>query len=180
MAKPSTFIALLRGINVGGRNKLPMADLRDLVAGLGFDDVRTCIQSGNVVFRGFGERRDRLAGSIAGAIEAAQGFRPGVLVLTSEELHAAIEANPYTEADADPKSVHLFFLEARPSEPDLEAAARLATTEESFSLADRVFYLHAPGGIGRSRLAARAERILGVRATARNWRTVLALARLAA
>ncbi len=168
----ATWIALLRGINVGGRNILPMKELvRDLES-LGLEDVRTYIQSGNAVFRAAGEEPSGLGEKIAATIEKRHGFRPQVLLLAAGELQDAIAANPFPEAEAEPKSLHLSFLAAPPPAPDLEALRAVKSPTERFHLTDRVFYLHAPDGIGRSKLAAKVEKRLGVPITARNWRTV--------
>lgn len=171
-----TRIALLRGVNVGGRS-LPMAELREDLAGLGLEDVRTYIQSGNVVFRDPDRTDDGAsAARIADAIEDRHGFRPRVLVLSVDRFRAALEANPFPEAEAAPRTLHLFFLaEEAPREVDLGALEALSTDTERFHLGDRVFYMHAPDGFGRSKLAANAESLLGVPATARNWRTVARL-----
>ncbi|MDX1623603.1 MAG: DUF1697 domain-containing protein [Gemmatimonadota bacterium] len=174
-APSSTWILLLRGINVGGRNRLGMDDLKEILTSLGLENIRTWIQSGNVVFESGGEVSPDLADEIAEAIEEDHGFRPRVLLLSAEELEEAIEANPFPEAESEPKRLHLFFLESVPEEPDLEELAEAKAPTERYHLTDRVFYLHAPEGIGRSKLAGNAERYLGVRATARNWRTVQAV-----
>jgi len=168
----ATWIALLRGINVGGKNKLPMAALRADLAGLGFEDVRTYIQSGNVVFRSKARSGAKLAASIEDAIETSHGFRPAVLVLTADELRAAMEANPFPEGTAEPKTLHLNFLTAPARDADVELMEDLRSDTERFRLTDAVLYVHAPDGIGRSKLAAKVERCLGVSATGRNWRTV--------
>jgi uncharacterized protein (DUF1697 family) len=172
-------VALLRGINVGGRRSLPMAELVRGLQSLGLHGVRTYVQSGNAVFRSNTTSTTGLAGKIEAVIQETRGFRPQVLVLRPEELNAAIEANPFPEAADDPKTLHLFFLSEPPVAPDLSNLASSKSATERFHLDRRVLYLHAPGGIGRSKLAARVERCLGVPATARNWRTVLELARLA-
>lgn len=174
-----TRIALLRGVNVGGRS-LPMAELREDLAALGFEDVRTYIQSGNVVFRD-PDPADAAATAarIADAIENRHEFRPRVLVLSADRFRAALDTNPFPDAEAAPRTLHLFFLaeEAR-DEADLEALEALSTDTERFHLGDRVFYLHAPDGFGRSKLAAKAESLLGVPATARNWRTASRLRKM--
>lgn len=175
----STWIALFRGINVGGHNKLPMAALRAELESLGLKDVRTYIQSGNVAFQASGQGDGALEDEIAARIEATHGFRPRVLVLDAQDLRSAMDANPFPEADAEPKTVHLYFLAGRPSDPNLEALEDLRSTSERFELADRVLYLHTPKGYGTSRLASSIERHLGVEATARNWRTVLKLREMA-
>ncbi len=158
---------------MGGHSKLPMAELRDILTALGARNVSTYIQSGNAVFRG------RLAADqIAGAIEVAHGFRPQVIVLTRDALNAAIAANPFRGAEATPRALHLFFLTA-PAAQDVGALDAIKAADENWRLKGQVFYLHAPSGIGRSKLAERAERILGVAVTARNWNTVAKLADLA-
>lgn len=167
-------IALLRGINVGGR-RLLMADLRQELEELGLKDVRTYIQTGNALFRTTGDEPAELADAIGGAIEEGHGFRPRVLVLDPAELRRAVDENPFPGAEAEPKRLHLYFLAAEPTDVDVRALEEAASDTERFHLGDRVFYLHAPDGIGRSKLAATAERHLGVPTTARNWRTVTKL-----
>jgi uncharacterized protein (DUF1697 family) len=166
-----THIALLRGINVGGSGKLPMADLRALLTELGAQDVQTYIQSGNAVFRHRAGART-LTPKIRKAIAAAHGFEPTTLLITAEELQSFADANPFPEAVAEPKTLHLFLLEQVPTSPDLELLTELATPDERFELRGRGFYLHAPSGMARSKLAAQAEKHLGTPTTARNWRTV--------
>lgn len=167
-----TYIALLRGINVGGNNVLPMKDLVTTLESAGARDVATYIQSGNAVFRSEEQDAALLAEGIRAAIGERHGFEPRVLVLGSEEMEEAVRSNPFPEAEAEPKTLHLYFLAASPERPDLDALEGIKGDRERFVLGDRVFYLHAPDGIGRSRLAANAEKLLGVPATARNWRTV--------
>ena len=168
----NTYIALLRGINVGGRNILPMKALAALLEALGCQNVKTYIQSGNVVFQSEEEDTARLASAISAAVTEHYGFEPHVLLLALEELEKAMTLNPFPEAEAEPKTLHLNFLAATPPNPDLEALATLKKENEGFQLIGNVFYLYAPDGIGRSKLAANAERLLGVAMTGRNWRTV--------
>ena len=175
----ATWIALFRGINVSGKNLLPMAELRGELEGLGFEDVRTYIQSGNVVFRSGARSAKPLAQAIAEAVEASHGFRAPVLVLSARELETARKKNPFPKV-AEDRFLHFFFLFEKPRRPDMDKLAALATKTEELRLIDRVFYLHAPDGIGRSKLAARAEKLLGVEATGRNLRTVRKLAEMAA
>lgn len=167
-----TWIALLRGINVGGKNILPMKELVQDLESLDLRDIQTYIQSGNVVFRSLSDVSPTLGAQIATRIEDRHGFRPRVLILSADQLKSAIDSNPYPEAEAEPKTLHLFFLGSVPAAPDIEALAEARSPSERFHLTDRVFYLHAPEGIGRSKVVARAEKLLGVAATARNWRTV--------
>jgi uncharacterized protein (DUF1697 family) len=176
----TTLIALLRGINVGGSNKLPMKDLSALLTEMGLRGVQTYIQSGNAVFRCDVKNKTALAAKISTAIEAQHGFAPQVLLLDAVELQQAIADNPYPEAVADPKSLSLLFLAEMPQHPNLKALEALKTNSERFKLAGKVFYMHAPEGFGRSKLAAQAEKLLGVAASARNWNTVCKLAEMAA
>ena len=166
-------IALLRGVNVGGRNSLPMAGLRGLLADLGAEDVSTYIQSGNAVFRGGPD-----ADSISHAVEARFGFRPRCVVLAASDLAQAIAENPFPEAEATPKALHLFFL-AGPATVDPAALDTAKSAAERWRLRGRVFYLHSPLGLARSKLAEGIDRRLGTAATGRNWNTVLRLAEMA-
>ena len=167
-----TYITLLRGINVGGHNKLPMKELRTLLTNLGLQNVQTYIASGNVVFQAEVRDTAELATKISAAINGQFGFEPRILILTEEEMVAAVQANPYPEAEPEPKTLHLYFLADDPKTPNLDALTTLRKENERFQLIGRVFYLHAPDGIGRSKIAEKAERHLGVPTTARNWRTV--------
>ena len=168
----STWILLLRGINVGGKNRLRMKALVEILRALGLEQVQTYIQSGNVVFQSSETIPPTLEADLAATIEQRHGFRPRVLLLRAERLKQAMAANPFPEAEADPKTLHLFFLASAPAAPDLASLAEAASTSERFHLGEQVFYLHAPDGIGRSKLAATVEKSLGVTATARNWRTL--------
>lgn len=175
----TAWVALFRGINVGGKNILPMAELRAELEELGLGDVATYIQSGNVVFGSGARSAAKLQETIEAAVQRSHGFRPPVLVLAAKELSQALRKNPFPGV-SQPKALHFFFLFARPRRPDLAALAELATPTEELRLVDRVLYLHAPDGIGRSKLATRVEKHLGVPATARNLRTVQKLAEMMA
>ena len=167
-----SYIALFRGINVGGKNILPMKNVRMLLENLGAHGVKTYIQSGNAVFRHETENASQLSKRIRGAILESHGFEPRVLLLESVEMENAIASNPFPEAESEPKSLHFYFLVSVPENPDWEMLESLKQDNERFQLIDKVFYLCAPAGIGRSKLAARVEKALGVAATARNWRSV--------
>lgn len=175
----NVYIALVRGINVGGAHMLPMKDLKLLFEQLGCAGVQTYIQSGNVVFRTADANAGRLAKRVTAAVAEARGFEPRVLVLTRGEFERAAAGNPFREADDSPQSVHLFFLAEPAKSADVQSLNALKSATERFVLKGRVLYLHTPDGLGTSKLAARAERLLGVAATARNWRTVTALVELA-
>jgi uncharacterized protein (DUF1697 family) len=173
------FIALIRGINLVGRNKLPMASLRSLLEQDGCVDVRTYIQSGNAIFRTRLSDPARVAKRLSAAIAKCHGFEPRTLVLTIDELDKAAAGNPFPQADADPRSVHVFFLAETPAQPDLKKLDAVKTASERYALKGRAFYLHTPDGFGTSKLAERVEKALGVAATARNWRTVTTLIEMA-
>ncbi|MBL0174151.1 MAG: DUF1697 domain-containing protein [Ignavibacteria bacterium] len=171
----TTCIALLRGINVGGKHSLPMKTLAAILEDLGAKSVRTYIQSGNAVFHFAEKNTSKLAKLLAEEIHKRQGFEPAVLILTREALVKAMAANPFPEAEADATGLHLGFLASVPKSPNLEKLESLRGASERFQLLGSVFYLHAPDGVGRSKLAAASEKLLGVPMTDRNWRTVYAL-----
>jgi uncharacterized protein (DUF1697 family) len=167
-----TYVALFRGINVGGNNVLPMKDLVALLENIGSQNVTTYIQSGNAVLQNREEDASLLSSKIRAAIKKSHGFEPQVLLLEPKEIERAVESNPFPEAESEPKTLHVHFLASRPKNPDLGALDSIKSDRERFALRDRFFYLHAPDGIGRSKLAANAEKLLGVALTGRNWRTV--------
>jgi len=174
-----TWIVLFRGINVGGKNIIPMAELRALFEDLGFKQVKSYIQSGNVICQSLEPDPVLLRQTIGDAVHARFGVQLPIIILSQSALKAAFEANPFPEADADTKSLHLYFLSAEPAQPDLAAMTKRQTGSEYFRLIGSVFYLYAPEGIGRSKLAAQAEKLLGVDATARNGRSVNKILELA-
>ena len=167
-----TYIALLRGINVGGRNSLPMKALAALLEDLGCMNIKTYIQSGNVVLQSAKRSVAQLSEAISTEINERHNFKPLILILQAQDLQRAVAMNPFPDAESDPKSLHLGFLGALASNPDLKKLQRLKADSEQFQLTGKVFYLHAPDGVGRSQLAANAEKSIGVSMTSRNWRTV--------
>ena len=175
----TTYIALFRGINVGGNNLLLMKDLVAALESLGCQDVATYIQSGNAVFQSKETDISLLSDRIKAAIKESHGFEPMVLLLGSEELERTIHSNPFPEAESEPRTLHVYFLASSPRHPDLDGLREIRGDRERFALDDGVFYLHAPEGIGRSKLAANAEKLLGIPTTARNWRTVRKLMEMA-
>lgn len=169
-------VLLVRGINVGGRKTVRMADLRALVETLGARDVETYVQSGNVVCAaGDGPA---LAGRLEKALARTAGVRVRVLARGGADLARLVEECPFAQVD-DPRRLHVAFLAAVPAPGGVSRLAARAEGGEELILAGEDAYLHLPAGIGRSKLAASLERDLGVVATVRNWRTVTALARLA-
>jgi uncharacterized protein (DUF1697 family) len=176
-----THVLLLRGVNVGGHNRVPMADLRALLAALGCEDVTTYLQSGNAVCRSTAVP-GRLASDLEAALAAELGVTVRVLVRTAAEVAAAVAANPLEASTDDPKRLHVLFLETAPDGGRVDAlvaeAADLAPERLGVSGAEA--YLFTPAGYHDARLTgAFVERRLGRVGTARNWRTVLALADLA-
>jgi uncharacterized protein (DUF1697 family) len=158
---------------------LPMKELKATLEETGCVDVHTYIQSGNVVFRTAMSDAARLAKRLAATISTSHGFEPRVFLLTRGELERVAASNPFRQADENPKSVHVFFLAELPNKPDLKPLEAIKIQNERFELKGRIFYLYTPDGFGTSKLAARAERLLGVEATARNWRTVTTLLEMA-
>ena len=174
----TTWVLLLRGINVGGAGKLPMPALKAILERLGCADVATYIQSGNAVFRSDRDR-DALADAIGAAIEADHGFRPAVFLLTDAELDQAIAANPWPEAGDDPKPMHLFFHDGS-ARPDKAALDALLAEGEAWHMTDGVLYFRALAGIGRSAFVQKMPRHFKAQMTARNLNTCHKLSEMAA
>lgn len=172
-----TFIALLRGINVGGSRILPMKDLRAILADCGAIEPKTLIQSGNCVFGLEMAAGTAFGKKLVARIEQDFGFLPQVLVMPLADLQRCLDETPFDPEE--PKMLHVWFLAETPPAPDMELIASLKAPSEAFELRDRWFYLHAPEGIGRSRLAEKVEKALGVPATARNLNTLRKLLALA-
>ncbi|MEW2613831.1 DUF1697 domain-containing protein [Streptomyces sp. NPDC047880] len=174
----TTYAALLRGINVGGSRKVPMADLRTLLTDLGHDDVRTYLQSGQAVFTSGRGGEDALAAEIAQAVEQRFGFGVDVIVRDHAYLRAIADACPFPAAGLEPKQLHVTYFSA-PVTPDRFAEIdQDAYLPEEFRLGDRALYLYAPNGLGRSKLAEHLSKPRvnkGVIATTRNWNTVVKL-----
>jgi uncharacterized protein (DUF1697 family) len=173
-----TWLALLRGVNVVGRNKVSMSELAAAFERTGFGAVRTYINSGNVVFRSARGSARIFSARIAAMMLDAFGFAPQVMVISQDALERAVRGNPFPGARRDHKALHLFFLSAVPSKPDLDSLAEIDAGGEEFALKGDVFYLYTPDGFPESVLRSRFERRLGVAATGRNWRTVNALLQL--
>lgn len=172
----SVFVALLRGLNVGGKNKLPMAELTRLCSELGCTDVGTYVQSGNVVLRASAGLARTLEADIAAALRARLGLNVPVILRSAAQIAAVARANPLLEAGAAPETLHVVFLAAAP------AAGRAAGLDpgrspgDSFVLRGRELYLALPHGVARTKLTnAYLDKTLGTTSTLRNWRTVQAL-----
>ena len=172
----TTYVAMLRGINVSGRNKLAMEDLRTLVASVGGTRVRTYIQSGNAVFD---SRRSpsSLVGLLQGELKGALGSEVPVLVRTKEELALVIDVNPFVRRGQDAASLHVTFLGDAPGADAVAAAGQRGPDDDEFQVVGREVYLRCPNGYGTTKLTnAFFEKKLGSEATTRNWKTVNTLA----
>ncbi|MFD6922307.1 DUF1697 domain-containing protein [Streptomyces sp. NPDC059944] len=177
----TTYAALLRGINVGGAKKVPMAELRTLLEGLGHGDVRTYLRSGNAAFSSAHGDEESLAAELSTAIEERFGFGVGVLVRDHRYLKAVREACPFPAAELEAKQVHVTYFSDPVDAERFASVEPAAFLPEEFRLGDRALYLYAPDGLGRSRLAealARPRLLKGVLATTRNWNTVVKLEEL--
>jgi uncharacterized protein (DUF1697 family) len=185
----ATHVALLRGINVGGRNKVPMTELREVVTSLGHTGVTTYIQTGNVLFTSAASSTGELAASLEPAIAAAFGIWASVVVLTRDELAKVLSDNPYPD-EANPKLVHVVFLNSAPPDDLLdriiaaESAAAAKGSRDTITVIGQAIFLHTPDGFGNSELAQSlfrkistptAQKKAAIAATARNWATATKL-----
>lgn len=173
-------VALLRGINVGRARRVAMADLRSLVSGLGYRDVATVLNSGNVVFTAPGVAPGDAAAAIEGALVAILGVRARVTVLTAADLADAVRDNPLVAVAADPSRLLLAFLTDPADRPVLVPFLAQDWSPETLALGGRVAYLWCPAGVLASRLPEAVGRALGDAVTTRNWATVTKLHTLAA
>ncbi|MFJ6251573.1 MULTISPECIES: DUF1697 domain-containing protein [unclassified Streptomyces] len=177
-----TYAALLRGINVGGHRKVPMAELRSLLEGLGHGAVRTHLQSGNAVFTtDTGASEDELTTALEAAIEDRFGFRVDCLVRNGAYLAAVADACPFPTAGIEGRQLHALYFSGPPDAGRFAAIDQEAHRPEAFALGDRVLYLYVPDGLGRSGLGEAVSRPAlskGLVVTARNWNTVLKLVEL--
>jgi uncharacterized protein (DUF1697 family) len=173
-----TFAALLRGINVGGKVKIPMADLRATLSSLGLEEVVTYIQSGNAVFRAPTGDEKAVAADVERAIHKAFGHDVAVLLRTHEDLLEVERGTPYPVEGAK-HSLHVVFLDEAPAKTAVAGLDPERSPGDEFAVRGREIYLSLPNGLGRSKLTIDwFERGLGVRATARNWNTLRKLIEL--
>ena len=171
------YVALLRGINLGARNRVPMARLREIVEQQGARNVRTYIASGNVICDST-ESATRLRSKLECAIEAEFGFNIIVAVVTPTELRKVVEGNPYQ--NAQPGTLHVAFTTTPLTAEERLAVAKFNSPPEELSAAKSHVYLHLPKGFGAGQANREVDKLIGKRATIRNWRTVETLARMAA
>jgi uncharacterized protein (DUF1697 family) len=173
-------VALLRGINVGGKHLLPMKDLAAMFSDAGCREVSTYIQSGNVVFQAEPALVLRLPSLIGRAVQARFGFEAPILTRSVTELGVIAGRNPYLARGADLKALHVAFLMDHPNRADLAALDPHRSPPDEFTVRGREIYVHCPNGMGRSKLTAQYfDSTLKTTSTARNWNTVLKLLELA-
>jgi uncharacterized protein (DUF1697 family) len=175
-----THVALLRGINVGGKNKLPMDELVGLFTEAGCSDVKTYIQSGNVVFRAAPRIAARLADRISESIERRLGLRVPVVLRTAQELERVGRKNPFLAAGADPEVLHVMFLADEPTKAAVAGLDAKRSPPDEFAVVGLEIYLRCPQGVARTKLTnAYFDSRLATTSTVRNWRTVSKLIELA-
>jgi uncharacterized protein (DUF1697 family) len=174
------YVALLRGINVGGKNRLPMKDLAAIFAEAGCSEVTTYIQSGNVVFGAKEPHARRVPLLVAKKIADRFELRIPVLTRDASELEDVVRSNPFLRRGADAKALHVAFLESRPRAAEISSLDPDRSPPDAFAVRGREVYLHLPNGAGRTKLSNDyLEKRLGTTSTLRNWATVLKLFELA-
>jgi uncharacterized protein (DUF1697 family) len=172
-------VALLRGINLGARRRLSMPELRELLGRLGYEDVRTLLQSGNVVLTS-SLRGDRLAQALERQIAEGLGVDTAVVVRTRDELAAVVDANPFADVMTDGRRLQVTFLAGDPDPAYVRELEAADVGDERVAVVGREVYAWHPDGIQRSALFKLiTEKGLGTTATARNWNTVCKLLALA-
>jgi len=172
------FVALFSGINVGGNRIVKMAELKAFFETLGFSGVTTYVQSGNVVFRAGKGDAASLTKQIEAAFEEKWGFNSRIMVRDAGWFERLVKDNPYPEVAGEPTKLHAYALEREPTAEEVRRLAEKCTGPERFEVKGDVLYLHAPDGLGKSVFANLIPRTLKVPGTARNWRSVLALAEM--
>lgn len=175
-----TYVALLRGINVGGRNRLPMDELARSFEHAGCASVKTYIQSGNVVFAATSSIALKARESVAAAVSARMGAGIPIVLRSVADLARVVDENPFLAESQDPRTLHVGFLSDRPSPARVLSLDPDRSPPDEFVVSGREIYLRLPNGMARTRLTAGyLERVLGTAATFRNWRTVVNLLNMA-
>ena len=176
VTKNGTFVALLRGINVGGKNKLPMKDLVGMFDRAGCVTTRHYIQSGNIVFSAPPALAAKIPALVGAAIAKGFGLRVPVVLRSEKELRAVVAGNPFLEDGVDPDTLHVMFLADKPSKAAVAALDPARSPPDELVVKGREIYLALPNGMGRTKLTnAWFDAKLATVSTARNWRTVLKL-----
>ena len=175
-----TYIALLRGVNVGGKHILPMKDLVALAADCKCREVRTYIQSGNLIFAAPGDVARSFPQKLAKKIQERFGFASPVIVRTPDELAQIVRDNPFLKAGKPEKELHVHFLAELPTAEAIKSLDPDRSPPDAFRVVGRNVYLHTPNGMGRTKLTSTyLDSRLGTVGTARNWATVKKLLELA-
>ncbi|RLL51168.1 DUF1697 domain-containing protein [Mariprofundus sp. EBB-1] len=175
------YISILRGINVSGQKKVLMADLKKLYHSLGFEDVTTYIQSGNVIFQSSGIDKNDIKDTIEQAITAKYGFHVPVIIRTEQELIEVFDNCPYEEAKIETNGTKIFvtFLQSEPSRENQETLQQYVKAPEKLTIHGSEVYLYCPNGYGKSKLSNTfLENKLAVSATTRNWKSIIKLCEL--
>lgn len=179
-SKSASYVALLRGVNVGGKNRLPMAELSAIFERAGCTGVRTYIQSGNVVFGASARVAAQVGAQVSAALAERLGLRVPLVLRSAAELRAVVEGNPFLREREDPKRLHVAFLERAPTASARAALDPSRSPPDRFVARGRELYLCCPNGMARTKLTNDyLDRTLGTVSTVRNWSTVLALCELA-
>jgi uncharacterized protein (DUF1697 family) len=170
------WLALLRGINSGGQENVPMSELASVLEANGLDEVKTCLQNGNLVFSS-SQNAQELQDSLKKILKEQFQLKPRIVLFQSDRFQEIVADNPFeTESQAHPEHVKVLFLRKRPVRPNFQQIERFKESREKWSLTDHAFYLTTSGGF--SKLAVRAERLLGVSTITRNWAEVSEILRL--
>ncbi len=174
-----TYVALLRGVNVGGKNKLPMKDLVEMFVDAGCSNVRTYIQSGNVLFSAAPRLVAQVPATISAEIAKRFGFKTPIVLRTAEQLREVIRSNPFLKARAAEETLHVMFLGGTPKPSEIDRLDPARSAPDKFVVLGQEIYLHLPNGMGRTKLLnSYFDAKLATTSTARNWRTVLKLLEL--
>jgi uncharacterized protein (DUF1697 family) len=175
-ARCTKYVALLRGINVGGKHILPMKQLAEIFADAECGDVRTYIQSGNVIFQAPRTGAEGLSERVARAIQESFGFPVPVILRSSAQLAEVVRSNPFLRAGEAEKTLYIYFLADRPAASAVKGLDSERFLPDAYKVIDQHIYLHLPNGMGRSKLTnAYFDSKLSTVSTARNWATVLKL-----
>ncbi len=176
MAGQAVYIVLFRG--VGGATQLPTKPLREALAKAGFGNVATYINSGNAILSS-ALRASEIAGKIAAIVKKEFAFDKDIMIVSRADWTKLIKGNPFPEAVYAPTTLHAFVLDKAPTKEAIETLTARAARHEGVVVKGKLLYFHAPEGFGTSKLPPVIDRLLGVAGTARNWRTVLALMKMA-
>jgi len=172
-------IALLRGINVSGQKKIKMSELKILFKNLGFQNVATYIQSGNVIFSGKQKSSTKRANKISSGIKSKCNFDVQVIILTPQEINQVLKSNPFIKKKKEIERLYVTFLSAKPSIENLNKLEQTAFLPEEYSINEKIIYLFFPYGAGNAKLNNNfIEKKLNINGTTRNWKTVNALSEL--